>query len=92
MSNWAYRRELEWNYKQLFHQLRYHKFRYYVMDDPILSDSQYDHLEREFVSACERLKLFPAMYKVFGEPKLWVDSTDYEGMPRLQFPWKVKGE
>lgn len=84
-------REAEWYFKMLYYSLRYHKFRYYVMDKPVLSDSEYDSLERQFSNACETLKQWPNVYEAFGKPEAWVDSTDYIGMPRTDTPWK-KGQ
>ncbi len=31
-------------------QIRYHKYRYYVLDDPEVSDAEYDELERELLA------------------------------------------
>lgn len=80
-------REAEWHYKMLLYSLRYHKFRYYVMDKPVLADFDYDTLERQFANACEKLKQWPHIYEALGKPEVWVDSSDYIGMPRTDKPW-----
>ena len=33
--------------EQLREQLRYHGYRYYILDDPVISDDAYDALYRE---------------------------------------------
>lgn len=40
------RREAEQQIAQLRQQLHYHNYRYYVLDDPEISDADYDHLMR----------------------------------------------
>ena len=90
MNDWEKKRIAEWRFKSLLAQLRYHKFMYYVVSEPEITDSEYDSLERQFVNACEELKKYRNMYTAMGKPKLWIDSTDYEGRPRVLFPWKVK--
>jgi len=90
-KDWEQKRIAEWRYKSLLYQLRYHKFMYYVVSNPELTDGEYDSLERRFANACDELKKYPNMYEAMGKPKLWVDSTDYEGMERVLFPWKKKG-
>ena len=36
--------ELQQEYEQLKHQLNYHNYRYYVLDDPTVPDAEYDRL------------------------------------------------
>lgn len=35
-------------------EINYHDYRYYVLDDPVLSDEEYDHLRRELIEIEER--------------------------------------
>jgi DNA ligase (NAD+) len=35
--------------EELRRQIRYHNYRYYALDDPVLSDAEYDHLFQELV-------------------------------------------
>jgi len=39
--------EIQQRIKELHEQLHYHNYRYYVLDDPEISDSEYDRLLRE---------------------------------------------
>ncbi|HKV42933.1 MAG TPA: hypothetical protein VJX67_27305, partial [Blastocatellia bacterium] len=32
--------------QQLRDEIRYHDERYYVLDDPVVSDAEYDHLQK----------------------------------------------
>lgn len=34
---------------ELREQLNYHNYRYYVLDDPVISDHEYDQLMRELI-------------------------------------------
>ncbi|HKM16669.1 MAG TPA: NAD-dependent DNA ligase LigA, partial [Limnochordia bacterium] len=34
---------------ELREQLHYHNYRYYVLDDPVIDDSEYDQLMQEFI-------------------------------------------
>ncbi|HEU4865634.1 MAG TPA: hypothetical protein VFT76_05245, partial [Actinomycetota bacterium] len=40
--------------EELRDQLNYHSYRYYVLDDPEVSDAEYDELTRELASLEER--------------------------------------
>jgi len=53
-------------YEMLHAQVRFHKYRYYKMDDPVIEDLEYDELERDFEAAAARL----------GFPGSWVDCRD----------------
>lgn len=39
--------ELRWRMKELADQVRLHRYRYYVLDQPTLADAEYDALEQE---------------------------------------------
>ncbi len=40
--------------QELREQLNYHNYRYYVLDDPVISDAEFDHLLRELVALEQR--------------------------------------
>ncbi len=43
------KRPVEREIEKLREEIRYHDFRYYVMDDPVISDAEYDRLFRKLV-------------------------------------------
>lgn len=52
----------------------YHKHMYYIQDEPELTDSQFDQLERDFERSIKHMKkTYPTMYKLY-KPKLWVGA------------------
>ena len=51
---------------------RYHKFLYYEVGEPKLTDKQFDGLERRFAVVCDHIeRVYPIMFKVY-QPRTWV--------------------
>jgi DNA ligase (NAD+) len=78
------RDEAEDAIEQLRRAIRYHNYRYYVLDDPVISDAEYDELMRELESLEEE---FPELetpdsptQHVGGEPR------DELGLTQHPFP------
>lgn len=66
---------------ELCQAIRYHNYRYYVLDDPIISDAEYDALMADLRALEER---FPALQsddsptqKVGGEPRDELGSVEH---------------
>lgn len=43
-----------------------HKYRYYILDSPIIEDFEYDLLEREYESLAKKLSLDPTATNMVG--------------------------
>lgn len=56
--------------KQRFIQLSWiileHKYRYYILDKPIIQDYDYDKLEKEYEALADELKLEPSASNMVG--------------------------
>jgi len=50
---------------RLMHDIAYHNHRYYVLDDPVITDSEYDNLYREFMTY---KKKYPDIPDPIGAP------------------------
>jgi len=46
--------KIEKNIEELREKIRYHNYRYYVMDDPTVSDTEYDRLMRDLIKLEEK--------------------------------------
>ncbi|MGB4002857.1 MAG: NAD-dependent DNA ligase LigA, partial [Bacillota bacterium] len=42
-------REIEERLRKLREEIEYHNYRYYVLDDPVISDVEYDRLMQELI-------------------------------------------
>lgn len=55
---------------------RYHKFLYYEMATPIISDNKFDMLEKKFKKICDYIeRVYPAMFEIY---KPSVDEVGYD--------------
>lgn len=63
-------------------QLRYHNYRYYILNDPVISDYEYDRLYRELVELEEE---FP-QYKTPDSPTQRAGTEPSEAFERLEHP------
>lgn len=64
-------------------QYAYHKFLYYEMDNPILTDADFDALEREFAGVCNTIeRVYPDLDEIY-KPRPWAGyhNTPY-GYPK----------
>lgn len=52
------RKEAEKRIKELRKQINYHNYRYYVLDDPVISDDEYDRLFKELIELEENFPEF----------------------------------
>jgi DNA ligase (NAD+) len=60
--------------------LRFHEYRYYVMDDPLVSDTEYDQLYKQL----EKLEADNPEYVTKNSPTQRVGSTLNTGFPTVQ--------
>jgi len=67
---------------ELQEQLRYHNYRYYILNDPVISDGEYDQLYRELL---ELEREFPA-YKTADSPTQRAGTEPSESFQRLEHP------
>ena len=61
--------DLIYKVEELSLSLLEHKYRYHQLDRPIISDYEYDMLEREYEKACDELGVHPAMLDAVGWPE-----------------------
>ncbi|MBU4228304.1 NAD-dependent DNA ligase LigA, partial [bacterium] len=47
-------RNIEKNIEELREKIRYHNYRYYVLDDPTVSDTEYDQLMKDLIELEEK--------------------------------------
>jgi DNA ligase (NAD+) len=81
-------KELEERYESLIRQITEHDYRYYVLDEPCISDAEYDLLFKELKEIERRypeiIKSYSPTQKVGGEPlKEFVKVTHVEQMLSL---------
>ena len=55
--------------EQLRSELHYHNYRYYVLDDPVITDQEYDALMRELM---ELEELYPELIVPDSPTQRWV--------------------
>lgn len=67
---------------ELQEQLRYHNFRYYILNDPVISDLEYDRLYRELL---ELEEIYPD-YKTPDSPTQRAGTEPAESFERLEHP------
>lgn len=46
----SYKRQIEERLRKLREEIEYHNYRYYVLDDPVISDVEFDSLMKELIS------------------------------------------
>ncbi len=68
--------------QELQEQLRYHNYRYYILNDPVISDGEYDLLLRELVALEEE---YPD-YKTPDSPTQRAGTEPSESFARLEHP------
>ena len=68
--------------QELQEQLRYHNFRYYVLNDPVISDHEFDRLYRELLELEDE---FPD-YKTPDSPTQRAGTEPAESFARLEHP------
>lgn len=76
------KREARQRAKELREQLEHHNYRYYVLDDPAITDSEYDALKRELITIEEAypdLKTATSpTQRVGAEPRDEMESVEHE--------------
>ncbi|MFP3895990.1 MAG: NAD-dependent DNA ligase LigA [Anaerolineales bacterium] len=89
------KREAQEAAAKLREAIRYHNYRYYVLDDPVISDAEYDELMRQLETLEER---FPAIrtddsptQQVGGEPRDEIGLTEHP-MPMLSLQAVYEGD
>ncbi|MCG2821005.1 MAG: NAD-dependent DNA ligase LigA, partial [Candidatus Atribacteria bacterium] len=55
-------RNIEKNIEELREKIRYHNYRYYVLDDPTVSDTEYDQLMRDLIELEEKYPRYITPY------------------------------
>ena len=73
-------KEAETNIKELSKKLNYYGYRYYVMDDPIVSDAEYD---RDYRSLQKLEQLYP-QFKQADSPTERVGGVPLEGFEKVK--------
>ena len=68
--------------KELIAQIRYHNYRYYVLNDPVISDREYDLLLREL----EAIEAAHPDWIQPDSPTQRVGGTPLEGFARVEHP------
>ena len=68
--------------QELQEQLRFHNYRYYILNDPVISDHEFDRLYRELVELEER---YPE-YKTADSPTQRAGTEPSESFGRLEHP------
>ena len=82
---WEEEEELRLKMIMIRSQYTYHKFLYYEKTRPILSDFDFDKLEKEFEKISDYIeRVYPKMYEIY-QPKPWagVYKTPY-GYPKAK--------
>jgi DNA ligase (NAD+) len=68
--------------QELQDQLRYHNYRYYILNDPVISDHEFDRLYRELVGLEEK---YPE-YKTPDSPTQRAGTEPSDSFERLEHP------
>jgi DNA ligase (NAD+) len=74
--------ELHKRYRELVEEIRYHNHRYYDLDDPVISDAEYDRLMRELITLeqehPELIDPESPSRKVGGTPDTTFDEVEHD--------------
>ncbi|MDF1540879.1 MAG: NAD-dependent DNA ligase LigA, partial [Candidatus Thorarchaeota archaeon] len=68
--------------KQISEAIRYHNYRYYVLDDPIITDPEYDKLLLDLISLEEK---FPSLV-LSDSPTQRVGNEPRSGLKKIEHP------
>jgi len=73
-------------------EVAYHKFMYYIIVRPILTDVQFDQLEKDYAEICETIeRIYPELYVLYKfRPWVGINQTPYGDAPSKEPEPEVK--